>query len=170
MAELARGYAKVPGVDPMTDESPADTLDNDALCALLDQPFTELSGDELMSVKAAYAARGIRIYNSVPWVVVAPLLAGAAIYSKAFLETLAKHNAEALLDAMHARSHGDSKTIAFLAAPNGDGTVKFRVEGDLSDTARLALVEPSVIAEALRGKILRWDVDSKAWRADNAGE
>ena len=48
----------------MTDEPPGETLDDDALRALLDRPFTELTVDELMAMKAAYAARGIRIYNS----------------------------------------------------------------------------------------------------------
>lgn len=80
----------------MNEDSPDTVLDDDALNALLDRPFTELSADELMAMKAAYAARGIRIYNSVPWEVVTSLMAAAAIYAKAFLETLAKHHADAL--------------------------------------------------------------------------
>lgn len=122
-------------------------------------------------MKDAYAARGIRIYNSIPWEVV-PLAAATAIYSKTFLETLAKHNAEALLDAVHARvgKNKKEKTIAFLTAADGDEIAKFIVTGDLSGEARLALLDAEVVAEALRGKILRWDDEAKIWRTDSAGE
>ena len=48
----------------MNEDSPDTVLDDDALNALLERPFTELSVDELMAMKAAYAARGIRIDNS----------------------------------------------------------------------------------------------------------
>lgn len=132
----------------MTDE-PANVAD-------LARPFTLWSVDELMVLKAEYEARGIRIVNSVPWEALAPLLAGAAIYFKTFLETLAKHNAEALIDAVHTRVRKNGKTIAFLVGADGDAIAKFAVIGDLPDAARLALLDPDVIAEALRGKILRW--------------
>jgi len=147
-------------------------LDDDTLNALLERPFTELSLDELMALKDAYAARGIRIYNSVPWEVVAPLVAATGIYSKTFLETLAKHNAEALLDAVHARviKNKKGKTIAFLTAADGDEIAKFVVTGDLSDQARLALLDLEVVTEALRGKILRWDDDAKVWGTESAEE
>jgi hypothetical protein len=152
-------------------EDPLDTvLDDDALNALLERPFTELSVDDLMAVKAAHAARAIRIVNSVPWEVVAPLLAGAAMYSKAFLETLAKHNAEALIDAVHSRVRKNGKTTAFLVHADGDAVAKFVVIGDLPDAARSALLDPDVIVEALRGKLLRWDGDAGVWRTDSADD
>lgn len=142
----------------MTDE-PANVADSA-------RPFTLWSVDELMALKAEYEARGIGIVNSVPWEALAPLLAGAAIYSKTFLETLAKHNAEALIDAVHTRVRKNGKTIAFLVGADGDAIAKFAVIGDLPDAARLALLDPDVIAEALRGKILRWNDDAMAWRSD----
>lgn len=154
----------------MTDESPGVTLDDDSLRALLDRPFTELTADELMALKAGYEARGIRIVNSVPWEVVTPLLTGAAIYSKAFLETLAKHNAEALINVVHARVRKDGMTTAFLVRVDGDAIVKFVVVGDLPDAARLELRNLDVIAEALRGKILWWDDDAMVWRAHRADD
>ena len=154
----------------MTDESPGLTLDDDALRALLDRPFTELTVDELMALKAGYEARGIRIVNRVPWEVVAPVLTGAAIYSKAFLETLAKQNAEALINAVRTRVRKDGKTIAFLVRADGDAVAKFVVVGDLPDAARVELRNLDVVVEALRGKILRWDDDAMVWRAHGADD
>lgn len=115
----------------MTDES-ADGGQNTVELPTLDRPLTELTVDELVALKDAYAARGIRIYNSVPWEVVAPLGA-VAIYSKTFLETLAKQNAEALLNAVHARVRKKRETIAFLVRADSDALPKFVVAGDLSD-------------------------------------
>lgn len=140
------------------------------LDTLLDRPLTEMSVDELMALKAELEARGIRIHNGIPWEVVAPLGAATAIYSKTFLETLAKHNAEALIKAAATRILKRGETIAFLAAADGDAIPKFVVKGDLPDAARLALLEPDVMAEALRGKILWWDAKAMAWRADNGEE
>jgi hypothetical protein len=157
-------------MDLVTEDSPDTALDDDAMRALLDRPFTELSVDELMALKAAYAARGVRIYNSIPWEVVGPLGAATAIYSKTFLETLAKHNAEALIEAMTTCIRKRGETIAFLVAADGDAIPKFVVKGDLPDAARLALHDLDVTAEALRGKILRWDAKAMAWRADSAEE
>jgi hypothetical protein len=64
----------------------------------------------------------------------------------------------------------DGKAIAFLVRSDGDELVKFAIRGELSDAARLALRDPDVIAEALRGKILRWDEKDMAWRADDPDE
>ena len=99
-----------PYAHSMTDESPGHMLDDDAFYALLERPFTELSADELRTLKDACAARGFWIYNSVPWEVVAPLMAAATIYAKAFLETLGKHHADALNDAVRTRIRKRSKT------------------------------------------------------------
>ena len=59
---LEHGRART--LSRMNEDSPDDPLDDDALKALLERPFTELSFDELMAMKAAYAARGIQIHNS----------------------------------------------------------------------------------------------------------
>lgn len=152
----------------MTGESPGTVLSDDQLKALLDRPSTELSVDELMAMKAAYAARGIRIYNSVPWEVVGPLLAGVAIYSKAFLETLAKHNAEALIDAVQTRIRKNGKTRELLVGPQDGTAATLVITASTPDEARLALLDLDVTAEGLRGKLLRWDDNAMAWRPDSA--
>ena len=117
----------------MTDETPDTVLDDDELSALQARPLTDLSVDELMAMKAAYAARGIRIVNSVPWEVVAPLLAASAIYSKAFLETLGKHNAEWVIDKVQARIRRKGETREVLVGPD-DGAAAMLVV--TSDTPR----------------------------------
>ena len=63
----------------MTEDSPDTLLDDDEMRALLDRPFSELSADELMTLKDACAARGIRIYNSLQATDVL-LIAAAASY------------------------------------------------------------------------------------------
>lgn len=154
----------------MNEDSPDTVLDDDALNALLDRPFTELSADELMAMKAAYAARGIRIYNSVPWEVVTSLMAAAAIYAKAFLETLAKHHADALNDAVRTHIRKNGKTREVLVGPEDGSAAVLVVTSETPDEARLALLDMNVTAEEVRGKILRWDDDAMAWRADSADD
>jgi hypothetical protein len=153
----------------MTEESPsAAPLSDDELSALLDQPLTELTVDELMALKDAYAARGIRIYNGVPWEVVGPLLAAGAIYSKAFLETLAKHHADALMDAVRTRIRKNGKAREVLVGPDDGTAAKLVITASTPDEARLALLDLDVTAEEVRGKTLRWDKDAMAWRPDSA--
>jgi hypothetical protein len=135
--------------------------------AVLDRPLTEMSVDELMALKAAHEARGNRIYNSLPWEVM-PLSVAVVVYSKTFLETLAQHNAEALIGAVRTRFRKNDKGVELLVGTE-DGTAATVVITDKTpDEARLALLDLDVTAEALRGKILRWDETAMVWRADNA--
>lgn len=107
--EDRQGVPVHPYARPMTDEpANAEPRAVDPLAARLDRPLTELTVDELMALKAEFEARGIRVFNSVsPEQLV--LLAGIVIYSKAFLETLAKHNAEGLIEAVRIRFHKNGK-------------------------------------------------------------
>ena len=75
----------------MTDEpTNAEPRGINSIAAMLNRSFTELTVDELMVLKAEFEARGIYFYNSAsPEQLV--LVAAIAMYSKAFLETLAKH-------------------------------------------------------------------------------
>jgi hypothetical protein len=148
----------------MTDESLGHTLDDDALSALLERPLTDLSTDELMALKDAYAARGIRIYNSVPWEVAAPLMALAAVYAKTFVETLAKHHADAVNDAVDTRIRKKGKTRELLIGPEDGSAAILIITNETPDEARLALLDLDVTAEEVRGKALRWDDDAVAWR------
>lgn len=154
----------------MTEDSPDTVLDDDALNALLDRPLTQLTADELMALKDAYAARGIRIYNSVPWEVVAALMAAATVYSKAFLETLAKHHADALNDAVRTRIRKNGKTRELLVGPEDGSAATLVVTSKTPDEARLAVLDLDVTADEVRGKSLRWDDDTMVWRADSADD
>lgn len=97
----------------MTWDSPDIVLDDDEMRALLERPFSKLSVDELMTLKDAYAAHGIRVYNGLQPADVL-LIAAAASYVTMFTQTLAKHNAEALIKAVQARFRKEGKTLAIL--------------------------------------------------------
>jgi hypothetical protein len=154
----------------MIDEPPRSPLEDDeALRALLDRPLTELSVDELMALKDAHAERGIRIYNGLPPTEVL-LVAAAASYLTVFTQTLAKHNAEALVDAVRTRFRRKGKTLELLVGTGDDAAAAFIVTGDLSDDAKLAMLDVDVTSDELRGKFLRWNDEAMAWRPDSAGE
>ncbi len=78
----------------MTGESPRDALDDDAMCNVGPERLTELTVDELMALKAAYECARCSDLQQRSVEVVGPLMAAVGIYSKTFLETLAKHDAE----------------------------------------------------------------------------
>jgi hypothetical protein len=147
----------------MTDE-PADARQGNADLPKLDRPLTELTVDELMALKDAYAARGIRIYNSVPWEIIAPLLTAVPIYSKAFLETLARHNAEWLINAVHDRIRKNGRVTELVVGPENGAAATLVITGSTPDEALLAVLDLDVTAEELRGKELRWDPSTEAWR------
>ena len=100
---------------------------------------------------------------------VGPLLSAVAIYSKAFLETLAnRHNAEALIDAVQTRIRKNGKTRELLVGPQDGTAATLVITASTPDEARLALLDLDVTAEGLRGKLLRWDDNAMAWRPDSA--
>ena len=148
----------------MNEDSPDTVLDDDGLNALLDRPFTELSVDELMAMKAAYAARGIRVYNSLPpevWVPLGTASLYAHFYLKSFMETLGKRHAEAVTDPARIRKKV-KKTEAKVGLPGGEPMVLL-AEG-MSEEAWLALLDLDEAADDLHGKLLRWDSRDSAWR------
>lgn len=148
----------------MTENSPNTVLEDDEMRALLERPFSELSVDELMTLKDAYAARGIRIYNSLQPADVL-LIAAASSYVTVFTQTLAKHNAEALIGAVQTRFRRKTKTLELtLVVGSEDDGVAFVVTGDLSDDAKLAMLDVDVTSDELRGKSLRWNDKAMAWR------
>jgi hypothetical protein len=100
-----------------------------SLAAILDRPFTELTIDELMVLKAEFEARGIYFYNSAsPEQLV--LVAAIAMYSKAFLETLAKHNAERLIETVRTRFRKNGKATELLVGPDDDAAATLVITSD----------------------------------------
>ena len=147
----------------MTDESPGITLDDDALNALLERPFTELSVDDLMAIKAAYAARGTRIYNSasIEQMILAFL---AGNLGAPFLQTLSQRAANSVADMSKQVTGAVRKHLKRKGRP--DDIPRIELPDNMTDEAWLALYE-MVEAKELRGKILRWDDDAMAWRSDS---
>lgn len=143
----------------MSEDSPDNVLDDDALNALAGRPHTELSVDELMAMKAAYAARGIEIYNSASMEqLVLAFLAGNV--GATFVQTLSQRAANSVADLskqvtdavrMHLKRKGRSGETPLIALPD-----------NMTDEAWLALFE-MVKSGELRGKVLHWDSDAEAW-------
>ena len=131
--------------------------------AALDRPLTELTVDELMALKDEFEARGVRVYNSLTPELLA-LLGAAAIYSKAFLETLAKHHADAVAEQVRKRFRKNGTTTEIQISIDGGTSAALVVTGDMPDEARLALLDLDVTADEVRGKLLRWDSSASAWR------
>ena len=130
---------------------------------MLDRPFTELTADELMALKAEFEARGVYFYNKVsPEQLV--LVAAFAMYSKAFLETLAKHNAEGLIEAVRTRFRKNGKATELLVGPDDGAAATLVITSDTPDEARLAVLDLDVTAEDVRGQHLRWDPEAETWR------
>jgi hypothetical protein len=92
------------------------------------------------------------------------LLAGATIYAKAFLETLAKHNAEGLIGAVRTRVRKKGNAAELLVGPNDDAAATLVITSDTPDEARLAVLDLDINAEDLRGNFLRWDAEAEIWR------
>jgi hypothetical protein len=164
--ELARDCATVPDVDPIADESPRVALDDDALNALLDRPFTQLTVDELMAIKDAYAARGIRIYNnnaSIEQMILAFL---AGNLGAPFLQALSQRAANSVADMSKQVTDAVRKHVKRKGHP--DDTPRIELPDNMTDEAWLALFE-MVEANELRGKVkvLRWDAKAMAWRPDS---
>jgi hypothetical protein len=49
---------------------------------------------------------------------------------------------------------------------DADATATIALTASSPDEARLALLDLDVTVEELRGKVLRWDCDAMAWRAE----
>ncbi|HUN34166.1 MAG TPA: hypothetical protein VMU95_19360 [Trebonia sp.] len=139
-------------------------LDDDALNALLGRPLAELSFDELMAIKHAYAARGIRIYNSasVEQMILAFL---AGNLGAPFLQALSQRAANSVADVSKQVTGAVQKHVK-RKGRSGD-TPRIELPGNMTDEAWLALFDV-VQAGELNGKVLRWDEKATAWRADSA--
>lgn len=157
----------------MTDDQPARAepgLTDEELSALLDRPFTELTVDELMAIKAAFEVRGSLVYNHYfAFEALTALSVAGVAYFKAYLETLAQHHAEATINAVRRRfRHGDKAEL--LLGPRDGSAAWIVVTPETPDEARLALLDLDVTAQDFRGKELRWDAEAMAWRPEKPEE
>jgi hypothetical protein len=146
-------------------EHPPDTvLDDDELSALQARPLTDLSVDELMAMKAAYAARGVRVVNSASAEqMILAFLAGNL--GTPFLQALSQRAANNVADwskhvtdavRKHAKRKGRSGDTPWVALPD-----------KVTDDALLALFE-LVQADKLHGKVAWWDAG--AWHVGSIEE
>jgi len=144
----------------MTEDSAYAVLDDGALNALLERPLTELSVDELMALKDACAARGIRVCNSASIETV--LLAFfAAKVGVPFVQALSQRAANSVADwskevtsavRRHLKWKGLHQDTPLISLPD-----------KMTDEAWLVLFE-MVNANELHGKV-QWDETAKTWRA-----
>lgn len=89
------------------------------------------------------------------------------IFAKAFLETLGRRAGEGaanLLDRVRVKVHKKSDADEYHLGVDGGAAATVVVTEDLPDEARLALLDLDVTADELRGKLLRWDSATSAWR------
>jgi len=106
------------------------------------------------------------------------VVAATAIYSKAFLEALGKRSGEGvadlpkrLADRLRVRRQArKGKPDELHVGPKDDpSAATLVITEDLSELARLALIDLDVTAEAVRGKTLRWDATVGAWLPEGEG-
>jgi hypothetical protein len=96
------------------------------------------------------------------------LVATVAVYCKAFLEALGKRRADAGSD-LCTRYRKEGTTTEAKIGLDGGASANIVVTADMPDEARLALLDLDVTADEVRGRELRWDSDTSAWRpADNS--
>ncbi len=110
------------------------------------------------------------LFRSVHWGLSPELWAlatVAAVYSKAFLEALAKKNADALADLVRARFRRTGNNAEAEIGLPDEETATIAITADTPDEARLALLDLDVTADELHGKVLRWDSSASAWRPDD---
>ncbi len=116
------------------------------------------SSDEITNLAGYYKTSQIYALDAYP------ILTALAVYSKAFLETLARRHADGLADRVRMRLRKNGKDTEAEIGLRGGASATVVVTGDLPDEARLALLDLDVTADELRGKLLRWDSSASAWR------
>jgi hypothetical protein len=94
------------------------------------------------------------------------LAGAAALYAKAFLETMAKRHADALEDLVETRIRRKGKPDEYRIGVDDSSAATIAITADTPDEARLALLDLDVTADAVRGKVLHWDSSASAWRPD----
>jgi hypothetical protein len=123
---------------------------------------------EIMALEQEMAALEQEIQRHQSEAYVSPellALAGAVtIYSKAFLETLAKRHADGFAELLNKRFRKNGKKAEAEIGVEDGSIATIAIMADTPDEARLALLDLDVTADAVRGKVLRWDSNTSAWR------
>lgn len=132
-----------------------------------DEDRVKAAFERALAFQADLDERGVKVYNSL-WASpeLLALVTPVAIYAKAFLETLAKHHADAVADHLRTRFGKNGTTTEIQISIDGGTSAALVVTADMPDEARLVLLDLDVTADELRGKLLRWDAATSAWRAD----
>ena len=139
----------------------------------LGRPLTDMTVDELMALKAEYAAHGSRLENraSIDQVLLAFM---AGNFCSAFLQALGQRagNSVANLpkqasDLIRKRVRRRGQPDEYHISAQGDATATIVITASTPDEARLAVLDLDVTADEVRGKILRWDNEAMAWRPDS---
>ena len=94
-------------------------------------------------------------------------VAAASIFAKAFLETLGKRAGDGIADLVQTRFRRNGNKTEAEIGLDDDASAKIAITEDTPDEARLALLDLDVTAGELRGKVLRWDHETSAWRPDD---
>lgn len=151
--------------DEQTDAGPATASPESAEP---DEDRVQVAFERALAYASELEERGVKVHNSLwaspEWLA---LLGAAAIYSKAFLETLAKHHADAVDDHLRTRPRKNGTTTEVQISIDGGTSAALVVTADMPDEARLAVLDLDPTAGELRGKVLRWDHETSAWRPDD---
>ena len=94
-------------------------------------------------------------------------LAAAAVYSKAFVEALARRHADGVANLVRTGVRRKGKPDETRIGVNDGSAATIAITADTPDEARLALLDLDVTADAVHGKLLRWDSSVSAWRSDD---
>jgi hypothetical protein len=113
-----------------------------------------------------YAETGLRNWWRAPLPEELALATALAVYSKAFLEAVARRHADGVTDRVSKWFRDKGKGIEAVISLPGDASATVVVTADLPDEARLALLDLDVTSDKLHGKTLRWDGSASAWRPD----
>lgn len=98
--------------------------------------------------------------------VITPVSVLVGVYVKAYIETLAQHNAESLIKAVRHGRRWKGKKPEMVVGPGNKSAATIAITDETPDEARLALLDLDVTAEELRGKVLAWDAEAGSWRPD----
>ena len=103
------------------------------------------------------------------------VVTASVVFGKAFFETLGQRAGSSVAnlpkqasDLIHRRIKREDQPDEIHIGANGESTATIVITASTPDEARLTLLDLDVTAEDLRGKILRWDNEAKAWRPDGA--
>lgn len=127
-----------------------------------------MASDEILARRGKVEDRGFKSWKPLDFLPEeAALFIAAAIYSKAFVEALAKSHADGLTGMLRKRFRRKVrekyKDGEVEIGVDGDAAATIVVTADMPDEARLALLDLDVTADDLRGKVLRWDRSASAW-------